>query len=99
MTQSLGLDPYRFFPVSMDPTIFKLLEEDEGESMHSGADVDAFHAALNRDIEGSTSLPTNPGNVPFQLCLYLFPSLIRSLSLESIFRVCFHMAPCPSCHL
>lgn len=32
--------------------------------MHSGADVDAFQAALNRDIEGSmtTSLPlvTNP---------------------------------------
>ncbi|CAN7023372.1 unnamed protein product [Brassica oleracea var. botrytis] len=80
----------------MDPTIFKLLEEDEGESMHSGADVDAFHAALNRDIEGSTSLPTNPGNVPFQLCLYPFPSLIRSLSLD---RVCFHMAPCPFCHL
>ncbi|CAA7041623.1 unnamed protein product [Microthlaspi erraticum] len=50
----------------MDPSIFKLLEEDEDESMHSGADVDAFQAALNRDIEGSmsTSLPlvTNPGN-------------------------------------
>ncbi|KAL0793183.1 hypothetical protein Bca101_064560 [Brassica carinata] len=45
----------------MDPSIFKLLEEDEDESMHSGADVDAFQAALNRDIEGgSTSLPTNP---------------------------------------
>lgn len=33
--------------------------------MHSGADVDAFQAALNRDIEGSmtTTLPlvTNPG--------------------------------------
>ncbi|KAG7536665.1 Transcription initiation factor TFIID component TAF4 [Arabidopsis suecica] len=50
----------------MDPSIFKLLEEDEDESMHSGADVDAFQAALNRDIEGSmtSSLPlvTNPGN-------------------------------------
>ncbi|CAH2046692.1 unnamed protein product [Thlaspi arvense] len=48
----------------MDPSIFKLLEEDEDESMHSGADVDAFQAALNRDIEGSTSMPlvTNPGN-------------------------------------
>ncbi|KAJ0234715.1 Transcription initiation factor TFIID subunit 4b [Hirschfeldia incana] len=48
----------------MDPSIFKLLEEDEDESMHSGADVDAFQAALNRDIEGggggSTPLPTNP---------------------------------------
>ena len=31
--------------------------------MHSGADVDAFQAALNRDIEGSASLPTgNPFN-------------------------------------
>ena len=25
--------------------------------MHSGADVDAFQAALNRDIEGSTNPP------------------------------------------
>ncbi|RID60686.1 hypothetical protein BRARA_F03820 [Brassica rapa] len=46
----------------MDPSIFKLLEEDEDESMHSGADVDAFQAALNRDIEGSASLPTVQGN-------------------------------------
>ncbi|VVB01964.1 unnamed protein product [Arabis nemorensis] len=50
----------------MDPSIFKLLEEDEDESMHSGADVDAFQAALNRDIEGSMTisppLGTNPGN-------------------------------------
>ncbi|KAG5411112.1 hypothetical protein IGI04_007431 [Brassica rapa subsp. trilocularis] len=43
----------------MDPSIFKLLEEDEDESMHSGADVDAFQAALNRDIEGSTNPPGN----------------------------------------
>ncbi|CAH8359751.1 unnamed protein product [Eruca vesicaria subsp. sativa] len=43
----------------MDPSIFKLLEEDEDESMHSGADVDAFQAALNRDIEASTSLSTS----------------------------------------
>lgn len=33
----------------------KLLEEDEDESMHSGAAVDAFTAALNRDIEGGAS--------------------------------------------
>lgn len=32
----------------------KLLEEDEDESMHSGADVEAFTAALNRDIGGDT---------------------------------------------
>lgn len=39
----------------MDPSIMKLLEEDEDESMHSGADVEAFQAALNRDIGGDTS--------------------------------------------
>lgn len=33
----------------------KLLEEDEDESMHCGADVEAFTAALNRDIEGGSS--------------------------------------------
>lgn len=33
----------------------KLLEEDEDESMHCGADVEAFQAALNRDIGGDTS--------------------------------------------
>ncbi|KAJ4701641.1 Transcription initiation factor TFIID subunit 4B [Melia azedarach] len=45
----------------MDPSIMKLLEEDEDESMHSGADVEAFQAALNRDIGGdaSTSQPTD----------------------------------------
>ncbi|CAI9115938.1 OLC1v1016953C1 [Oldenlandia corymbosa var. corymbosa] len=41
----------------MDPSIMKLLEEDEDETMHSGADVEAFTAALNRDIEGDTSTP------------------------------------------
>ncbi|XP_058221190.1 transcription initiation factor TFIID subunit 4b-like isoform X2 [Rhododendron vialii] len=39
----------------MDPSIMKLLEEDEDESMHSGAAVEAFTAALNRDIAGDTS--------------------------------------------
>ncbi|KAK3029803.1 hypothetical protein RJ639_038245 [Escallonia herrerae] len=41
----------------MDPSnsIMKLLEEDEDETMHSGADVEAFTAALNRDIKGETS--------------------------------------------
>ncbi|KAF8025038.1 hypothetical protein BT93_F2022 [Corymbia citriodora subsp. variegata] len=39
----------------MDPSIMKLLEEDEDETMHSGADVEAFQAALNRDIGGETS--------------------------------------------
>ncbi|KAM7278787.1 hypothetical protein ACFE04_005921 [Oxalis oulophora] len=36
----------------MDPSIMKLLEEDEDESMHSGADVEAFQAQLNRDLGG-----------------------------------------------
>ncbi|XP_010272131.1 PREDICTED: transcription initiation factor TFIID subunit 4b isoform X3 [Nelumbo nucifera] len=39
----------------MDPSIMKLLEEDEDETIHSGAEVEAFTAALNRDIEGDTS--------------------------------------------
>ncbi|KAK4342518.1 hypothetical protein RND71_038334 [Anisodus tanguticus] len=44
----------------MDPSIMKLLEEDEDETMHSGVDLEAFTAALNRDIEGdsSTSQPS-----------------------------------------
>ncbi|XP_030528566.1 transcription initiation factor TFIID subunit 4b isoform X2 [Rhodamnia argentea] len=45
----------------MDPSIMKLLEEDEDESMHLGADVEAFQAALNRDIggvsQGDISMP------------------------------------------
>ncbi|RDX85373.1 Transcription initiation factor TFIID subunit 4b, partial [Mucuna pruriens] len=39
----------------MDPSIMKLLEDDEDETMHSGVDVEAFQAALNRDIEGDVS--------------------------------------------
>ncbi|KAG9143669.1 hypothetical protein Leryth_017157 [Lithospermum erythrorhizon] len=50
----------------MDPSIMKFLEEDEDETMHSGADVEAFTAALNRDIEaasqgsGNTSVQFQP---------------------------------------
>ncbi|XP_010277095.1 PREDICTED: transcription initiation factor TFIID subunit 4b isoform X2 [Nelumbo nucifera] len=49
----------------MDPSIMKLLEEDEDDTIHSGADVDAFTAALNRDIEGdiSTSQPSDSDSV------------------------------------
>ncbi|KAF4375031.1 hypothetical protein G4B88_004782 [Cannabis sativa] len=49
----------------MDPSLMKkLLEDDEDESMHSGADVEAFQAALNRDIGGdaSHSLPSEPSS-------------------------------------
>ncbi|KAL5218031.1 hypothetical protein ABZP36_018715 [Zizania latifolia] len=38
----------------MDP-IMKLLEDDEDETMHSGAEVEAFTAALNHEVEGSAS--------------------------------------------
>ncbi|XP_054812383.1 transcription initiation factor TFIID subunit 4b-like [Prosopis cineraria] len=49
----------------MDPSIVKLLEDDEDETMHSGADVEAFQAALNRDIGGdmSTSQPSGSDTV------------------------------------
>ncbi|KAK4481547.1 hypothetical protein RD792_012448 [Penstemon davidsonii] len=46
----------------MDPNIMKLLEEDEDETMHSGADVEAFTAELNRDIEGNSSLSQQPSD-------------------------------------
>ncbi|XP_057424256.1 transcription initiation factor TFIID subunit 4b-like isoform X2 [Lotus japonicus] len=39
----------------MDPSIVKLLEDDEDETMHSRVDVEAFQAALNRDIGGDAS--------------------------------------------
>ncbi|KAL8030070.1 hypothetical protein ABFS82_14G260600 [Erythranthe guttata] len=39
----------------MDPNLMKFLEEDEDETLHSGADVEAFTAELNRDIEGNNS--------------------------------------------
>ncbi|XP_066378424.1 transcription initiation factor TFIID subunit 4b-like isoform X2 [Miscanthus floridulus] len=42
----------------MDP-IMKLLEDDEDESLHSGADVEAFTAALNREVEASASTSTS----------------------------------------
>ncbi|KAJ3697904.1 hypothetical protein LUZ61_001609 [Rhynchospora tenuis] len=46
----------------MDPSIVKLLEEDVDESMHSGADVDAFTAALNRDIGGDMDSISGPSD-------------------------------------
>ncbi|KAL5216999.1 hypothetical protein ABZP36_017683 [Zizania latifolia] len=42
----------------MDP-IMKLLEDDEDETMHSGAEVEAFTAALNREVEGSASVSSS----------------------------------------
>ncbi|KAE8666462.1 PXMP2/4 family protein 4-like isoform X1 [Hibiscus syriacus] len=46
----------------MDPSIVKLLEEDEDDSMHSGAAVEAFQTALNRDIEGDASTSQHSGS-------------------------------------
>ncbi|CAD6211630.1 unnamed protein product [Miscanthus lutarioriparius] len=45
----------------MDP-IMKLLEDDEDESLHSGADVEAFTAALNREVEASASTSVPAGS-------------------------------------
>ena len=42
----------------------------QDETMHSGADVEAFTAALNRDIEGDTSvkpLPSDSDNGEYNL--------------------------------
>ncbi|XP_051151056.1 transcription initiation factor TFIID subunit 4b [Andrographis paniculata] len=46
----------------MDPNFMKFLEEDEDETMHSGADVEAFTAELNRDIEGNASESQQPSD-------------------------------------
>ncbi|XP_040966313.1 uncharacterized protein [Gossypium hirsutum] len=56
----------------MDPSIVKFFEEDEDESMHSGADVEAFQAALNRDIEGdaSTSQPPDSDTAPIVMKIF-----------------------------
>ncbi|XP_015690723.1 transcription initiation factor TFIID subunit 4b-like isoform X2 [Oryza brachyantha] len=42
----------------MDPLI-RFLDDDVDETMHSGADVEAFTAALNREVEGSGSASTS----------------------------------------
>ncbi|XP_042381644.1 transcription initiation factor TFIID subunit 4b-like isoform X1 [Zingiber officinale] len=44
----------------MGPTIMKLLDEDEDESMHSGADVEALLAALNCDIGDDPAVVAPP---------------------------------------
>ncbi|URD99219.1 transcription initiation factor [Musa troglodytarum] len=44
----------------MADSIMKFLEEDEDESMHSGADVEALSAALNRDIGGDPAALARP---------------------------------------
>ncbi|OIW19803.1 hypothetical protein TanjilG_24502 [Lupinus angustifolius] len=46
----------------MDPSIVKLLEDDEDETMHSGVDLEAFQAALNRDIGGDASASQPSGS-------------------------------------
>ncbi|KAL1540296.1 transcription initiation factor TFIID subunit 4b-like isoform X3 [Salvia divinorum] len=46
----------------MDPSIVKFLEEDADETMHSGAEVEAFTAELNKDIEGNNSMQEDPSD-------------------------------------
>ncbi|KAL4276817.1 hypothetical protein AHAS_Ahas20G0245100 [Arachis hypogaea] len=61
---STGYLPYRVgigIAIAMDPSIMKLLEDDEDETMQSGVDVEAFQAALNRDIGG---FPSTSGSDP-----------------------------------
>ncbi|WVY90976.1 hypothetical protein V8G54_036490 [Vigna mungo] len=53
---------YNCSEIAMDPSIMKLLEDDEDETMHSGVDVEAFQAALNRDIGGDVSASQFPGS-------------------------------------
>ncbi|XP_015575522.2 transcription initiation factor TFIID subunit 4b isoform X1 [Ricinus communis] len=57
----------------MDPSIMKLMEEDEDESMHSGADVEAFQAALNRDIGGDAQ-PSVLSNETSQIPSLAYPN-------------------------
>ncbi|XP_062211620.1 transcription initiation factor TFIID subunit 4b-like isoform X2 [Phragmites australis] len=58
----------------MDP-IMKLLEDDEDESLHSGADVEAFTAVLNREVEASasSSAPAASSSQPMDHGIDLLP--------------------------
>ncbi|XWS24138.1 hypothetical protein CRYUN_Cryun28dG0074800 [Craigia yunnanensis] len=64
----------------MDPSIVKLLEEDEDESMHSGADVEAFQAALNRDIGGDASTSRQSDSITAVLSQGSNPSSSQSIA-------------------
>ncbi|WZY80449.1 hypothetical protein YC2023_026833 [Brassica napus] len=90
MTQSLGLDPYlslSLFTSSLSLRHCKLPVEIchrlfyNSSLFTSSLLLDAFHAALNRDIEGSTSLPTNPGERE-ALFLFYLDSVIGQKSHE-----------------
>lgn len=48
----------------MDAGIVKFLEEDEDEHMHSGEAVEAFSAALNRDIGGISTVSSVSASAP-----------------------------------
>ncbi|CAJ2644150.1 unnamed protein product [Trifolium pratense] len=64
----------------MDPSIMKLLEDDEDETMHSGADVDAFQAALNRDIGGTTD--SGGSNNSFSQSLSTWPTFSHDNQID-----------------
>ncbi|XVF22490.1 hypothetical protein REPUB_Repub12eG0177100 [Reevesia pubescens] len=52
--------------MGIDPYIVKLLEEDEDETVHSRADVEALQAALSREIQAHSSTTSNSVRI---LCL------------------------------
>ncbi|KAG4953580.1 hypothetical protein JHK87_039174 [Glycine soja] len=62
--------------IAMDPSIMKLLEDDEDETMHSGVDVEAFQAALNRDIGGAGSTSQFSGS---DAVLILYAAIIAAV--------------------
>lgn len=66
----------------MDPNIRKLFEEDEDETMPSGAYVNAFTAKLKRDIEGgNASTSHQPSDSNRKPCLR--ESVIRKINFFS----------------
>ncbi|KAJ0815825.1 putative transcription factor Hap3/NF-YB family [Helianthus annuus] len=79
----------------MNSFITKLLDEDEDETMHSTADVEAITAALNRDIEGLGGQAANAMNqqagtqVPFGLLLPEIQSQLnkdRAMQLQGLYN-------------
>ncbi|XP_074586009.1 transcription initiation factor TFIID subunit 4b-like isoform X3 [Curcuma longa] len=70
----------------MDPTIMKLLEEDEDESMHSGADVEALSAALNRDIGGDPAVVAPPLDPDATVCSSGVLTQASSSASEQVIR-------------
>ena len=47
-------------PIGAKYLMYMVILFSQDETMHSGADVEAFTAALNRDIEGDTTSTSQP---------------------------------------